>query len=110
MPLTPELFEARLKQLLAEEAAQPLGWWYLSYADEKGFRGGVIMSAHGFTSAVYVASTLKISPGGEVQGIRIPPEELPAESYHYRLLTLEELTECWGEMKKMSELEERERE
>jgi len=108
MPLTPEAFEARLKQLLAKEAAQPLGWWYLSYADKTKFRGGAIISAHGFTSAVYVANALKISPGGEVQGVPIPPDRLPAESYRYRLLTLDELREIWGDMTKLSELEGRE--
>jgi len=105
MPLTPEAFEARLKQLLAKEAAQPLGWWYLSYADEKGFRGGVIIEARGFTGAAYLSNLMKYSPGGEVTGLPIPPDKLPAESHRNRLLTLDELREVLGDMKKLSELE-----
>jgi len=100
-----EEFDARLKQLLAEEASQPLGWWYLSYADENGFRGGIIIAAHGFTGAVYMANILKFSPGGEVKGLPVPPGKLPPEWYRNRLLTLEELTECFGPMSKLSELE-----
>lgn len=55
-----------------------------------------------------MANLLKFSPGGEVQGISIPPDQLPAERYRNRLLTLEELNECWGTMVKLSELEARE--
>lgn len=99
-----EEFDARLKQLLAEEASQPLGWWYLSYADEEKFRGGVIIAAHGFTGAAYMANILKFSPGGQVTGLPIPPEELPAQKYRNRLLTLAELNECWS-MERLSELE-----
>lgn len=103
--MTPEAFEARLKQLLSEEASQPLGWWYLSYADETKFRGGIIIAAHGFTGAAYMANILKFSPGGQVTGVPVPPGKLPPEWYRNRLLTLEELNEIWGDMTKLSELE-----
>jgi len=95
--------EKRITELLEEESTQPLRWWYLSYADEHNFRGGIIVEARGFATAVSYANRLMISPGGEVQGIEVPADQLPGESYRYRLLTLEELGEFW-EMKKLSEL------
>lgn len=86
--------EKRLRELLAEESGQPLQWWYLSYADEE-FRGGIIVEAPGFASAVMTARLLGISPGGSVRGLPIPPDEIPLESYRNRLLTKAELEEFW---------------
>ena len=82
--------EERMRELLAEEASNPLGWWYLSYADENGFRGGAIIKAQGFVTAAWMSNRLGISPGGEVTGHPIPDDELPPEPYRSRLLTLAE--------------------
>jgi len=100
-----EEWNARVTQQLAEEADQPMGWWYLSYAGEEGFRGGAIIAARGFTGAAYAANVLKISPGGQVMGHPIPPEKVPGEEYQHRLLTKRELTEIWDDMKTLAELE-----
>ena len=105
--LTP--VEKRIRELLDVEKDKPMAWWYLSYAGEEGFRGGVIIEARGFGSAVLLSNVLKASPGGEVRGLKIPPDKLPPPKYHMRLLTLDELNEFW-DMEKLSVLEGRERE
>ena len=82
--------------LLAEEEAQPMSWWCLSYAD-KVFRGAVIVQASGFLSAVARANELQINPGGEVAGFEILEEALPLipENQRNRLLTRAEV-EAFG--------------
>jgi hypothetical protein len=100
---TNKLKEERIREMLLEESKNPYGWWYLSYAGEK-FNGGAIIEARGFASAVLFAAQSGISPGGEVWGIPIPLEHLPAVKYRHRRLTLAELREFW-DMAKMSELD-----
>jgi len=103
-PGSPE-WQARVTKLLLEEADRPMGWWYLSYAGEGGFRGGAVIEARGFTGAAYSANILKISPGGQVMGVPIPPGKEPPEGYRHRLLSKAELMECWDDMKTLAELE-----
>lgn len=100
-----EKFDARLKEILLEEADQPRRWWYLSFAGEKSFLGGAIVNAHGFIGAVMEARNRNINPGGEVQGHWIPDDKLPLPRYRNRLLTLAELGEFW-EMHKLSEFDD----
>jgi hypothetical protein len=95
--------EERLRELLLEEAKSPFAWWYLSYADEHRFRGGVIIEARGFASASVMSAQLGYSPGGQVTGLKIPRDELPPEQYRSRLLTLDELSEFW-DMANLGEL------
>jgi hypothetical protein len=45
--------------------------WWLSYADESGFRGVVITRAEGFLMACARSNLLGISPGGQVQGFEL---------------------------------------
>ena len=69
--------------------------WWLSYADEKGFRGVVITRAGGFLLATAQANLLGVSPGGQVQGFELPPEaeeEIKITDLD-RLLSEEELKE-----------------
>lgn len=42
--------------------------WWLSFADADGFRGVVIVRAHGLISAVRLTHQLGVNPGGEVAG------------------------------------------
>tara|TARA_Y100000310_G_scaffold303340_1_gene341614 strand:- start:776 stop:1099 length:324 start_codon:yes stop_codon:yes gene_type:complete len=42
--------------------------WYLSFADDDGFRGAVFTIAYGFTDAVLKAAELGINPGGQARG------------------------------------------
>lgn len=97
--------EERIRELLTAEADQPMVWWYLSYADARKFRGGLIIEARGFASAVLAANLTYQSPGGEVRGLQIPDEELPPEKYRNHLLTVDELNEFWT-MEKLSTLDE----
>jgi len=103
-PGSPE-WQARVTKLLLEETDKPMGWWYLSYAGEGGFRGGAVIEARGFTGAAYVANILKISPGGQVMGAPIPSDQVPGEEYRHRLLTKDELNKVWGDMETLGELE-----
>jgi hypothetical protein len=48
--------------------------WWLSYADDNGFRGVVITRARSFLLACTRAHLLNVSPGGQVQGFELPPE------------------------------------
>lgn len=90
-------FRQRVNKLLGEDGKNPLSWWFLSYADDDGFRGGVIIQAHGQTEAVYLSSHRGISPGGEIRIIPIPDEFLPPDEYRNRLLTRPELNTFWQE-------------
>jgi len=103
-PGSPE-WQARVDRMLDEEATQPLGWWYLSYADKDGFRGGVIVETRGFTSAAMVSNVFGLSPGGEVRGMPIPTDKVPEAHYRYRLLTKAQLEEIWDDMATLAELE-----
>jgi hypothetical protein len=94
-PGSPEWHE-RKRALLATEATQPFGWWYLSYADETRFRGAVIVEARGFASAMQTVTLLGINPGGEVQGWQFDPAKIGAlcpdpRTLANRLLSKEEL-------------------
>jgi hypothetical protein len=69
----------RRKELLAGEQGSECRWYWLSFADEKGFKGGCFVLAPGFVSAVERARDLGLSPGGEVIGIAAntaPPPEM----------------------------------
>ena len=63
-------------------------WWWLSFADDDGFRGLVILEAPGFIAAVEKSRELGINPGGQVRGLEIPPHgmHLFPEKYRNRLL------------------------
>lgn len=51
-------------------------WWWLSFADERGFLGVAVVQAIGFIEAVLVTKAIGINPGGEVKGLAL--EELSA--------------------------------
>ena len=65
-------------------------WWWLSYADEDGLLGVLIIGpVSGFMEAVQKAKQRGLSPGGQVKGTFMPAErvaETPA-SYRHRLLS-----------------------
>lgn len=79
--MTDQQFQARMNILLANEERNPVGWWWLSFAGDDGFRGLVIVAAPGLIHAVQVSRALGINPGGEVQGVLLPDDagEPPAE-------------------------------
>ena len=72
--------------------------WWLSYADEKRFRGAVILRSDTFLDACRESRVLGFSPGGQVNGFPIDAEDewrIP-ESDRARLLNLEEANRLAG--------------
>lgn len=90
--LTPEALRRRIREVLAKERDEnPLRWWYLSFANDAGFLGAVIVRAHGMGDACDQAHLRGINPGGEVQGRGAPACFAPPESFQNRLLTKAEI-------------------
>lgn len=82
---------ARIAQLAVNELTDPTnaGVYYLSFADESGFLGGVFVEAHGIITAVDKATDMGLNPGGEVMCWGpVPP---PIDESMNRLLTKEEV-------------------
>lgn len=59
--------------------------WWLSFADEDGFKGVVILEAFGFADALTCATGAGLNPGGEVQAMLVDPADIP-EALRNRLL------------------------
>lgn len=80
---------AQAKAIIAARKERPAEAWWLSYADENEFRGGLILHSEGFMMACFEACILKLSPHGEVHGAPICPEMAAAipEKWKNRLLT-----------------------
>ena len=99
-------WKARRDKLLLEESQQPERWWWLSFAGEKGFLGGILTRAQGFASAITKTHLLGINPGGECQGAEIPDEVIESSPYGHanfadRLLSKREIEEKLGGARKM---------
>ncbi|SRR5579875_4219716 len=80
------------------ESKQPLGWYYLSFANEFRFLGAAIVWARGLHTAVERARQLGIHPGGQVACWSIPKEDVhrvPADMRN-RLLSEAEVIELDG--------------
>jgi hypothetical protein len=90
-PLEPgsPAWNKRCSQLLTEETKRPRRWHYLSFADDEGFLGGLVLFVHGVMEGMIVSRALGLNPGGEV--MCIPVENLPPQQYLYKLLTREEV-------------------
>lgn len=91
---TREEFDARLAEVYAEGGTDE-AWWYLSFATDAGFLGGLYIRADHGVDACVKAGILGLNPGGEVQFVGpIPDEALEAQvavGNRYRLLTAEEV-------------------
>lgn len=83
----------RVNARLAKESEEPNRWWFLSFASEEAFLGGLFLEAHGVIHAIQEAYRRGINPGGSVQGHTVPQEHLPPRSYLNRLLTKQEMEE-----------------
>lgn len=94
--------------LLEEELNKPLQWFYLSFADDSGFRGAVIVEARGITSALLRCNVLGVNPHGQVMGLAIGewPSHLSTE-IRERVLSKDELNSIFPDMKTLGELENR---
>jgi hypothetical protein len=53
-------------------------WFWLSFADDGGFRGAAQVQANSFLAAVLEANRLGINPGGECCGLEITAEMVEA--------------------------------
>lgn len=67
---------ARRAATITEEHRHAARWYYLSFADDGGFLGGVIVGSCGFLTAIQRATELGINPGGEVMCTPIPRKDL----------------------------------
>jgi hypothetical protein len=108
MSLTIDELRKRNRELIEQEREASKGkteFWYLSYASETKFNGGVIVRAFGFVHACQRARDLQINPGGQIHGIPCPPDKVPAPKYLDKLLSRADLEECWGDMRTLAELQ-----
>jgi hypothetical protein len=88
-----ETMEPRLREKIQKELKEPARLWYLSFADESGWKGACIVPAAGILTAVLVCNRLGINPGGEVLAIPVPDHVaplLPRETVG-RLLTIKDM-------------------
>lgn len=84
---------ARGAAIIAEEHRHAARWHYLSFADDTGFLGGVIVRSYGFLTVIQRATDLGINPGGEVMSTPIPRNDLwrVAKDLRNRLLSEDEV-------------------
>lgn len=99
MELTKEQFDARVEELLREESTKEPQWWWLSFADNRGWLGGICVFASGITSAVLRTHQLGINPGGECRATPLPPGTVPSEDWQERLLSRADLDADGGSIK-----------
>jgi len=76
-----------------------LGWWWLSFIDDRlpegqRFVGVAIVEGHGVGSATIHADEIGINPGGEVQASELFGDAIPPEALRNRLLSKAELVEA----------------
>lgn len=64
--------------------------WWLSFADEDGFRGVVISYGDDFLEAVMQTNLHNCNPHGEVRGIPLAPEIVVPPNWTYRVLSKDE--------------------
>ena len=71
-----------------------MAWWWLSFADDEGFRGGINVQGDDFLGAVLNAKLMGQNPGGQVRGLELTFDisDLP-EKYKNRLLSLDDIAE-----------------
>lgn len=101
----------RWQRLRGEEIATgKRGWWYLSYATQTTFLGGVILEAHGPMDAFTQSSLLGLNPGGAALGFPFPEGDvvpLPPERFRNRLLTRAEVQEMWPDAARLGDMKDR---
>jgi hypothetical protein len=68
----------------------PRQQWWLSFADERGFRGVVVVYAEGFTEALMEANLHDCNPHGECRGLLIPDTIVIPSTHTYRILNKSE--------------------
>lgn len=96
--MTEREFRNRTDEILTREMdAGEFAWYYLSFADEEQFLGGLYIQAFGVLSATTTAAVTGMNPGGEVAAWGPIPDwqmdlHVPEEK-RMRLLTKDEINE-----------------
>lgn len=92
-------FGDRLDELLREETERGVvSWWWISFADGRGFLGACIVSAFGMVDAVKQAHLLGINPGGQALGREVPPGVEVPDGAKKRLLSRDDIVTYFGEI------------
>lgn len=94
-PGSPE-WKARRAQILTDELCRPPRWFYLSFADDDGFRGAAIVEAPGEAHAIQLTHTLGINPGGQVAMFAVPDGAPVPDAAKNRLLSKRDLDRLFG--------------
>ncbi len=89
---------ARTLGNIAARTELPTKMFWLSFADDNGFRGAVIVHANDFLEAVMEANLHSINPHGECQGVEIPVGHVIPDKWKYRLLDRAECERFDAEM------------
>jgi hypothetical protein len=90
-----QMIKARTVHLMDQETTGPVGWYWLSFCDNKRpegeqFLGAAMVRAHGVLTASHVAWALGCNPGGEMACVG-PFDNDPPEGFANRLLTRAEV-------------------
>lgn len=91
---------ARALANIAAETSPPDAAWWLSFADDDGFLGAVILHANDFCEAHARSHLMQLNPGGEMHGTPVPAEVAARIPEHWknRLLTRAECEQFDAEM------------
>lgn len=90
------LFNVALRALSEEN--EPERWWYLSFASDAGFIGGMVVRANGVITARLRVAELGLNPGGEMLAMPVVDGvPLPDAHFHNRLLTKAEVCMAFAE-------------
>lgn len=91
-----------------EVLTRPMAWWYLSFADETGFLGGVLVRAWGAGTASALAHATGCNPGGEIWARRLRDDFDPPEAWQFRLMSKEDMEREIGPTLNWADEEEKE--
>jgi len=81
-------------------------WHYISFADDTGFLGAVVVRGSDLVDAVKEAHRLKINPGGEALGGAIPDGGVLPEHARNRLLSKADVDAIWGDGVRLGDYEQ----
>jgi hypothetical protein len=88
-----------ITQIQREEVERgQISWWFLSFGDERGFRGACFVRAFGILDAVDQVRMLDIHPGGNIAFGEVSVDVDIPEGARKRLLTKDDLVMYFGEV------------
>ena len=87
------LAETRFLKLLIEEREEGIKkLLWMSFANEEGFLGVILVECYGFSTGLLQINKLGINPGGEVQGLELQVDAIDSK-HHNKLMNKEYLIE-----------------